>query len=202
MFEQGMTDQSARLDTSAFMQYPIAYYGATALMTGNSDIAWEFLKLQDDIITRPPSTHYNQALTYKTDGKPWGLPYYMTATVSWLFLDAIAGAVPDVSKQTLHLNPQMLPGEQTLKTPVFLTTSWFMVDYMKQSGELKLSIKPLRQFSPFPITKLIFSLPAGFAAVDVFFNGMKADCANTDNRLEIPVSFDPGKDSIEITVRN
>jgi hypothetical protein len=200
MFEHGMTDQSARLDTSAFMQYPIAYYGGAALMTGHSDLAWEFLKLQDKIITRLPSTHYNQTLTYKTDGSPGGLPYYMTATVSWLFLDAIAGAVPDVSKQTLYLNPQLLPGEQTLRTPVFLTTSWFMLEYQVEADKIKMSIKPLRQFALFPVAKLILGLPVDLLVKSISINGVNVDCASTGDSLTLPVSFDPGIDCLAISV--
>jgi len=198
MFEHGMTDQSARLDTSAFMQYPIAYYGAAALMTGHSDLACEFLKLQDEIITRPPSTHYNQTLTYKTDGSPWGLPYYMTATVSWLFLDAIAGVVPDVSKQTLYLNPQLLPGEQTLRTPVFLATSWFMLEYRVEADDFKVSIKPLQRFDTFSVSKLVLRLPVGLSVNTIFVNGIKVYSPNTSDFTTIPVSFDPGQDCLEI----
>jgi len=200
MLEHGMTDQSARLDTSAFMQYPIAYYGGAALMTGHSDLAWEFLKLQEEIITRAPSTHYNQTLTYKTDGSPWGLPYYMTATVSWLFLDAIAGVIPDVSKQTLYLNPQLLCEEQTLLTPVFLATSWFMLEYQVDAERIHLSVKPLRQFAPFLVNKLVLALPTGLMVSEVLLNGIDVDFVLSANSLVIFVAFDPGTDSLETCI--
>jgi hypothetical protein len=124
----------------------------------------------------------------------------MTATVSWLFLDAIAGAVPDVSKQTLYLNPQLLPGEQTLRTPVFLTTSWFMLEYQVEADKIKMSIKPLRQFALFPVAKLILGLPVDLLVKSISINGVNVDCASTGDSLTLPVSFDPGIDCLAISV--
>jgi len=199
MFAHGMADQSARPDNSVFMQYPVAYYGAAALYTGNTDLAWEFLRNQDALVTTPPSTHFNQTLTYDSNGSPGGLPYYMTAPVSWLFLDGITGVVLDVAGKSLRLAPCWTPDSGDWRVPIFTATSWFMLECREAAGRVMVSLRPLKQIQPFGVTRLSLSLPIPMDPASVIVNGKSASVKVAGAAIELAVSFDPGVDVIELT---
>lgn len=138
--EKGMTDQSKRKETPAFMQYPVAYLGAAALYAGKSKAAWDMMQVNDKVLTTAPSTHFIQGLTYEYDGMHiWSLPYYMTAPVTWFLLEATVGLIFDVSKRLLSLSPT----EEQMSVPVFTTTSWFYLS----KNENELHLKPVKCIS-------------------------------------------------------
>lgn len=122
--ENGLTDQGGRKQTPAFMQYPATYYCAPAMLLGQTEAAWQAMKINDTAITTAPSCHFNQGLTYWFDGGArWALPYYMTAPATWNLLDAVCGLVPDARDATLTVSPKM-----NGRIPVFTQDSWFTVE--------------------------------------------------------------------------
>lgn len=138
--EEGLTDQGGRKETAAFMQYPSAYYCAPAMLLGCVEEAWKAMEINDRVLTTAPSNHFIQGLTYNFDGGPrWALPYYMTAPASWTVLDAIAGVVPDLRDNTLHVSPQMEG-----RIPVFTKDSWFMLEVSKE----KINFIPIHSKHP------------------------------------------------------
>ena len=137
VFANGMTDQSARPETPAFMQYAVAYLGAAALYGGQAGPAWRLMAVNDKVLTTPPSSHFIQGLTYESDGAHLtSLPYYMTAPASWSFLEALAGLVFDAAAGYLGL----APAEGAARLPVFTTSSWFTMI----RNEDRLILQPVR----------------------------------------------------------
>ncbi|MFH1008840.1 MAG: GH116 family glycosyl-hydrolase [Candidatus Latescibacterota bacterium] len=203
MFEEGMTDQSARAQTtSAFVQYPVAYFGAAALFFGRSDLAWDFLALHDRIVTRSPSTRTNQALTYEADGTPQGLPYYMTAPVTWLFLDGLSGVVPDVDRHRLQIGSDWLFRLEGGVVPVVLSSSWFMLACFREEQEMRLDFVPVRAEYPFRVTELVIRVPDGEEIQAVSMNGTAVQVQKeSKERFGVPTDFDPGKEPLSLTFR-
>ena len=106
------------------MQYPATYYCAPAMLLGQTEAAWQAMKINDTAITTAPSCHFNQGLTYWFDGGArWALPYYMTAPATWNLLDAVCGLVPDARDATLTVSPKM-----NGRIPVFTQDAWFTVE--------------------------------------------------------------------------
>lgn len=200
MFEKGMTDQSARAkDTSAFMQYPVAYFGAAALFFGLTDLAWDFLERQDRIITKAPSSRYNQVLTYRADGSPQGLPYYMTAPVTWLFLDGLSGIVPDLDRQRLRIGSDRLFRSEPTRLPVVLSSSWFMLECLRDEKNIRLDFIPVKTIQPFHVKELVVIWPDDASVKIVSVNGIEVGkYAVKDGRLVIPTDFDPGKERLRL----
>ncbi|MCK5328411.1 MAG: hypothetical protein KAR36_07400, partial [Candidatus Latescibacteria bacterium] len=200
MFEHGMTDQSARAEkTSAFMQYPVAYFGAAALFFGQSDLAWDFLELQDRIITKAPSSRYNQVLTYESDGAPQGLPYYMTAPVTWLFLDALSGVVPDLDRQRLRIGSDWLFRSEAARVPVVLSSSWFMLECRREEREIRLDFIPVKTVRPFRVQELVVMCPDAASVRTVYVDGVEvAPRKEKGGRFVVPTDFDPGKKRLRL----
>jgi uncharacterized protein (DUF608 family) len=203
MFEQGMTDQSARAEeTSAFMQYPVAYFGAAALCFGLSDLAWDFLELQDRIVTKAPSSRYNQVLTYEADGKPQGLPYYMTAPVSWLFLDGLSGVVPDLDRQRLRIGSDWLFRSEQTRLPVVLSSSWFMLEWLRDEKEIRLDFVPVKAVRPFRVKELVVRGPDETSVKTISVDGVEIEHKKEKGRrFAIPADFDPGKERLRLEFR-
>lgn len=196
---RGLTDQGGKNNTqSAFMQYPMAYYAGAALLLGRDDLAWNFAYFQDQAITCPPSTHFNQTLTYNPDGTPYGLPYYMTAPASWLFFEALAGSVPDVDARRLTLGTTWLLSAPARKTPVFLTTGWFSLESRREGHLLTLTLTPLRSFRPFRVQTLALRLGPDLDASTVLLNGQPVSARSSPSGLELPVDFDPGREGLTV----
>lgn len=203
LFDNGMTDQGGLANTqSAFMQYPMAYFAGAAAMLGLDDVAWDFAALQDRIITRPPSTRYIQILTYHPDGNPWGLPYYMTATASWLLLDALAGVVPDVDRSRLQLGTSYLWSPAARTTPVFLSSSWMHLEATRAGRQYSLRITPLRSFAPFEVTTLALRIDDLAGSVEATVNGQAVIATVQDGCVLLPVRFDPGLDAVSIELKS
>jgi uncharacterized protein (DUF608 family) len=200
MFEQGMTDQSARSEeTSAFMQYPVAYFGAAALFFGLSDLAWDFLALQDRIVTKAPSSRYNQVLTYEADGNPQGLPYYMTAPVTWLFLDGLSGVVPDLDRQRLQIGSDWLFRSEGARLPVVLSSSWFMLECLRDEKEIRLDFIPVKAVRPFRVKELVVRWPVEAPVKMVSVDGIEVEPRKEKGgRFVIPADFDPGKERLRL----
>jgi hypothetical protein len=203
MFEQGMTDQSARAEeTSAFMQYPIAYFGAAALLFGLSDLAWDFLELQDRIITKTPSSRYNQVLTYEANGKPQGLPYYMTAPVTWLFLDGLSGVVPDLDRQRLQIGSDWLFRSEQTRLPVVLSSSWFMLECLRDKKKIRLDFVPIEAVQVFYVKELVVMWPDEASVKTVYVDGVEVEQKKEPSRrFVIPTDFAPGKERLRLEFR-
>jgi uncharacterized protein (DUF608 family) len=198
---RGMTDQGGKNNTqSAFMQYPMAYFAGAALLLGRDDLAWNFALFQDQAITCPPSTHFNQTLTYNPDGTPYGLPYYMTAPASWLFMDAVAGNVPDLDHHRLTLGTSWLLGDSPRKTPVFLTSGWFSVESRCDAPGVTLTLTPIRSFAPFNVQTLALRLGEKCKASTALVNGRPVTAKSAAGTLELPVNFDPGRDALTVKI--
>ncbi|MCY2932479.1 MAG: GH116 family glycosyl hydrolase, partial [Planctomycetota bacterium] len=198
---RGMTDQGGKNNTqSAFMQYPMAYFAGAALLLGRDDLAWTFMFFQDQVIICPPSTHFNQTLTYNPDGTAYGLPYYMTAPASWLCVDALAGVVPDVDRRRLTLGTSWLWGHSPQKTPVFLTTGWFSVESRREATGVTLTLTPIRSFSPFPVQTLAVRLGETLTVSEALVNGWPVAVRSAAGTVELPVDFDPGRQAATVKI--
>ena len=198
--DSGMTDQSARAEECpAFVQYAIVYFGAAALVGGLYDLAWEYLELQDRIITKPPSSRYNQTLCYTIKGTPSGLPYYMTAPATWLFLDGLSGIIPDVSRQRLQIGSDWLfRGEQT-RLPVFLPSCWFMLECYRIAEGFRLDILPIKAVRVFTVKELLVRIPDTIKVRSISVNGSQAiPYTQEDGSYHIPVDFDPGRSKLAL----
>jgi len=199
--EKGLTDQSSRPETPAFMQYPVAYLAAAALYVGDWDSAWRFIEVNDRVLTTPPSTHFIQGLTYNFDGTHTGsLPYYMTAPVTWMFLEALSGLVAHLPKSRLRLSPCMPHVEYRLKIPVFTTTSWMLIEYEYGGKEIQLTLKPLKKLSPFSVKQLEVNIGSNSAAY-VKTKGRRFEASRYEEGFAIfHVEFDPGCDDVYIYI--
>ncbi len=196
---RGMTDQGGKNNQqSAFMQYPMAYFAGAALLLGREDLAWTFMFFQDQIITCPPSTHFNQTLTYNPDGTAYGLPYYMTAPASWFCIDALAGVVPDVDRQRLQLGTTWLWSGQSV--PVFLTSSWFAAAAHRDAQGVTLRLTPLKSFAPFRVKTLTLRAVGAGKVSQVLVNDKPATFGEAGGALHVPLEFDPGRDTLTVRI--
>ena len=206
LFPEGMTDQGgSEKPQSAFMQYTMAYYAGAMALLDMDKAAWEFVTLQDSVITRSPSTRYIQTLTYDPHGCAQGLPYYMTAPASWLFLDALSGVVPDVDRGRLQLGCEGLWNGPSRKVPVFTSTSWFNVETnIDKNGTIRLGLTPLRKIAPYAVQTLALVLPdsAKGKKTKATVNGKSMVAEEQTGILELKVSFDPGQDALQIEIKS
>lgn len=202
MFEKSMTDQSGRSEkTPVFIQYPLAYYGAIALFNGDSRLAWEFLELQDRMVTTAPSCRYNEVLTYRSKGEARGLPYYMTAPAVWAMLDGLSGVWVDRQRQMLGLAPRRLPDTKKLRIPVFLPAAWFMLEVAPDGACWELT--PVKSMEDFVVRELIVDVSSVPPFGSVLVNGAAADYSDCGNgRITVPVALDPGRERLTIEFRN
>ena len=83
--------------------------------------------------------------------------------------------------------------------PVFLSSSWFMLRCSMDGCEFTLRLEPLKAFMDYPVEVLRLEAPAASPARRVSVNG-KAVAVGADARMSIPVSFDPGKDRLELAI--
>ncbi len=201
MFEKSMTDQSGRHETTpVFLQYPLAFYGAIALFNGDAKLAWEFLALQDRMVTTAPSCRYNEVLTYRSKGEARGLPYYMTAPAVWAMLDGVSGVVADRKRQRLGLAPRRLPDTKELRLPVFLAAAWFMLEVAQDGACWEL--KPVKSMEDFVARELMIDVSSVPPFGSVLVNGVEADYTECENgRITVPVAFDPGRERLAIEFR-
>ncbi|MCK5733122.1 MAG: hypothetical protein KAI38_02985, partial [Candidatus Latescibacteria bacterium] len=166
---------------------------------GQSDLAWAFLTLQDRIVTKAPSSRYNQVLTYESDGAPQGLPYYMTAPVTWLFLDALSGVVPDLDRQRLRIGSDWLFRSEGARVPVVLSSSWFMLECRREEREIRLDFIPVKTVRPFRVQELVVMCPDAASVRTVSVDGIEvAPRKEKGGRFVVPTDFDPGKKRLRL----
>ncbi len=83
-----------------FVQYDEEYYGCPAMRNGFFE---DGLEVYRRVASLPQP--WNIGLTYFTDGKFMGLPYYMTNPASFALIEAYSGFFPDALRGKLHLSP-------------------------------------------------------------------------------------------------
>lgn len=70
------------------------------------------------------------------------------ARAAWQMLNALAGAHLDVQNRTLTLTPRLLPGDESLRMPIFFAGAWLWIEYAP--ADRVFSIRVLRSFSAIP----------------------------------------------------
>ncbi len=83
-----------------FVQYDEQYYACPAIRLGHYKDGMEVYRR---VASLPDP--WNIGLTYFTDGKFMGLPYYMTNPASFSLIEAFSGFLPDVLRGVIHLSP-------------------------------------------------------------------------------------------------
>lgn len=83
-----------------FIQYDESYYACPAIRRGFVE---DGLEVYRRIAALP--NPWNMGLTYFTDGKFMGLPYYMTNPASIALIEAYSGFLPDALRGVVHLAP-------------------------------------------------------------------------------------------------
>ncbi len=83
-----------------FVQYDEQYYACPAIRHGYYQ---DGIEVYQRVASLPDP--WNIGLTYFTDGKFMGLPYYMTNPASYSLIEAFSGFLPDALRGVIHLSP-------------------------------------------------------------------------------------------------
>lgn len=97
-----------------FVQYDEQYYACPAIRRGHYADGMEVYRR----VASLPDL-WNIGLTYFTDGKFMGLPYYMTNPASMALIEAYSGFLPDALRGVLHLSPVCEFENLPLQSPRF-----------------------------------------------------------------------------------
>ncbi len=97
-----------------FVQYDEQYYACPAIRLGYYKDGMEVYRR---VASLPDP--WNIGLTYFTDGKFMGLPYYMTNPASFSLVEAYSGFLPDVLRGVIHLSPVCEFEDLPLSSAVF-----------------------------------------------------------------------------------
>ena len=166
-----------------FLQYDEVYYGCLAIY---HDYLKEGLKVFEKIYQRTKDMQWNIGLTYYTNGRFCGLPYYMTNPASLFLLDALSGWMPDTANGILKLFPHT---SEDLRLPLFSPTIWLMLDYQQTSEGSKYvihKIKLPKGTSP-QFDKLV--LRADKKVFHLLVNGKEVKFTQNQNRLTASVTL-------------
>lgn len=121
-----------------FLQYDEVYYGCLAIY---HDLRKEGLRVFEKIYQRTKDMQWNIGLTYYTNGRFCGLPYYMTNPASLFLLDALSGWLPDTANGILKLFPHT---NENLRLPLFSPAIWLMLDYQQTPDVIKYVIHKIK----------------------------------------------------------
>lgn len=122
-----------------FLQYDEVYYGCLAVYR---DLIREGMRVFEKVWQRTKDMQWNIGLTYYTDGRFCGLPYYMTNPASLFLLDALSGWLPDAANGVLKIFPHTPDGR--LVQPLFSPRIWLMLDYEKKDSQAVYGLEVLR----------------------------------------------------------
>lgn len=127
-----------------FLQYDEVYYGCLAIYHDQVEAG---LRVFEKVYDCTFENQWNIGLTWFTDGRFCGLPYYMTNPASLFLLDALSGWLPDVASESLKLFPHtaktVLSGN-TLSLPLFSPEIWLHLDYEAEEKQVIYKIQVLR----------------------------------------------------------
>lgn len=165
-----------------FVQYDEVYYGCLAIY---QDMVREGLKVFEKVYQRTKDMQWNIGLTYYTDGRFCGLPYYMTNPASLFLLDAMSGWLPDVANGVLKLFPHT--DEDRIRLPLFSPQIWMQMTYEKGDACARYILEVLRlpQKEAVSFGKLV--LRADFAAGSALVDGRAAAFRQEGNRMTLDV---------------
>lgn len=136
-----------------FIQYDEVYYACLAIYRGMVEEGLDCFRRIYDATNHAP---WNIGLTYKTDGRFEGLPYYMTNPASLFLLEALSGWVPDAVGGTIRFAPKMID-EKSLKLPLFSPSVWMQMEYQKNPEEEIYQLK-VQKVLDAEFTKLKFAV--------------------------------------------
>lgn len=163
-----------------FLQYDEVYYGCLAIYLDQVEAG---LKIFKKIYDCTRDTQWNVVLTWFADGRPCGLPYYMTNPASLFLLDALSGWLPDAAGKILKLFPHIRGN--SLSLPLFSPRIWLRLDYQKGAAfadyfleVLKVPGKAAPEFHT-----LIFR--ADFTVCELLINGEAVLFTQEENRVTV-----------------
>lgn len=166
-----------------FVQYDEVYYGCLAIYQDLVEKGLDVFRRIEDCTKMQP---WNVGLTYHTDGRFCGLPYYMTNPASLFLLDALGGWLPDAANQKLKLFPHT--GQKNLSIPLFSPRLWLKLNYEKSEDHTVYDLDVIRTPNDtVEFRKLV--LRADFIAQSVRIDGELAAFTQKDNRIEFEVDW-------------
>ena len=167
-----------------FLQYDEVYYGCLAIY---HDFIKEGLRVFEKIYQRTKDMQWNIGLTYYTNGRFCGLPYYMTNPASLFLLDALSGWLPDAANGILKLFPHT---NENLRLPLFSPTLWLMLDYQQAEDSTKYVIHKIRLPQGNSPQFHTIILLADKEVSSVLVNGISVPFMQDGNRLSARVNLD------------
>ena len=160
-----------------FVQYDEVYYGCLAVYQDLVENGLDVFRRVNDC-TR--TLAWNVGLTYHTDGRFCGLPYYMTNPASLFLLDALSGWLPDVAAGKLKLFPHI--DREKLSIPLFSPKLWLKLDYETQKDRVVYDLEVVRTVEEaVRFTTLI--LRADFKAQLVLIDGQSVPFTQDGSRI-------------------
>jgi len=151
------TTPDGKLEWSAvsFIQYAETYYACLAIYNDMVDEGLQCLKKIHNVCYNINQHPWKTYLTYfAKNGKPTGLPWYMTNTASWFALNALTGFHYDAVRGSITIAPHLATGEKHMKLPLFSPLFWSWLDYEKnENGEI---------FNIIPIKRTGYNHPPDF----------------------------------------
>lgn len=176
-----------------FLQYDEVYYGCLAIYR---DMIREGMRIFEKVWQRTKDAQWNIGLTYYTDGRFCGLPYYMTNPASLFLLEALSGWMPDAANGVLKIFPHTQDGRLVL--PLFSPRLWLMLDYEKKDGRavyglevLRLPDKSAAGDAEKPLGFATLVLRADFAVGRALVEGSAAAFVQDKNRVTLQKTFVP-----------
>lgn len=179
-----------------FLQYDEVYYGCLAIY---HDLIREGLRVFEKVYQRTKDMQWNIGLTYYTDGRFCGLPYYMTNPASLFLLDALSGWLPDAANGILKVFPHT--GEP-LRLPLFSPTLWLLLDYRQtpEGAEYRLQKRKLPRGDAPQFHTLVLRADKNISVL--LINGVSVPFVQDGNRLCAAVDLDfSAEPSYEILLR-
>ena len=130
---------------------------------------------------------WNIGLTYYTNGRFCGLPYYMTNPASLFLLDALSGWMPDTANGILKLFPHTC---EDLRLPLFSPTIWVMLDYQQNADNSKYVIHKTKLPTGVSPQFNTLVLRADKQVIHLLVNGKEIAFTQEENRVTAPVTLD------------
>ena len=164
-----------------FLQYDEVYYGCLAVYLDQTEAG---LKIFKKIFDCTRDAQWNIVLTWFTDGRPCGLPYYMTNPASLFLLDALSGWLPDAAGKKLKIFPHI--SGNSLSLPLFSPRIWLKLDYRKDSSFADYFLEVLKipgETDAPEFHTLIFR--ADFTVHELLINGETVLFTQEENRITV-----------------
>lgn len=174
-----------------FVQYDEVYYGCLAVYQDLVENGIDVFRRVNDCTG---AFAWNVGLTYHTDGRFCGLPYYMTNPASLFLLDALSGWLPDAANRKLKLFPHT--DQEKLSIPLFSSKLWLKLNYEKQKKRVVYDLDVIRTPEG-AVDFRTFVLRADFEAQTVLIDGQSVPFTQNGSRIECGFAADEGRQNLK-----